>query len=313
MRRILFVKKSGRLSGGHIKFRDYFDHCLHHPELDPYAYLAFDLASGGGALWDDQRERILSELDVEPFDLLFVDGSDCNLLPPEATRKTVIHLIQDFRHTYANDRRFEHLARPGLRICVSDELAAAVRPHAAWCVAAIPNGIPPELFAPDQKERGSVVIWARKDTDMGKILRSALKERGFNITLLTRPVPRDAFAKLLGRTDLFVGLPKGADRGWEGFFLPALEAMASGCVVVCADAIGNRSFCIDGQTCRVPAFGDTDSHVRVIEELMADEVQAERLRAGGRSASEAYTLARERDEFYLLVEEHALVKGPARL
>ena len=45
MPRILFVRdfkptKDGRIrtSGGHIKVRDYFMHCLQHPELEPYLY-----------------------------------------------------------------------------------------------------------------------------------------------------------------------------------------------------------------------------------------------------------------------------------
>jgi glycosyltransferase involved in cell wall biosynthesis len=38
----------------------------------------------------------------------------------------------------------------------------------------------------------------------------------------------------------------------EGFCLPALEAMATGCAVVCTDARGNRDFCQDGVNCLMP-------------------------------------------------------------
>lgn len=311
VRKVLFIKKSGRMSGGHIKFHDYFEHCLRHPGLDPYVYLAFDSTSGGRTIWEGDSGRIVPQMDVSPFDVLFIDGGDADLLPPEAARKPVIHLIQDFRHTYAGDRRFASLARPGLRICVSVELAEAVRRHAKGCVAAIPNGIPLDVFVPAQKERGSVLVWARKDPTMGKALRAALIARGVNVKLLTRPVPRAEFARLLGATDLFAGLPKGADRGWEGFFLPALEAMASGCAVVCADAIGNRSFCIDGETCRMPAFGDLDDHVRLVEELLADSQQVEALRARGAEVARAYTLEQEQELFHRFVEEYVLVEGAA--
>ena len=70
MRKILFVKKSGRMSGGHIKFHDYFEHCVRHPELDPYVYLAYERARGAGTIWDRDAGRIVPELDVESFDLL---------------------------------------------------------------------------------------------------------------------------------------------------------------------------------------------------------------------------------------------------
>jgi GT2 family glycosyltransferase len=38
----------------------------------------------------------------------------------------------------------------------------------------------------------------------------------------------------------------------EGFCLTVLEAMASGCPVICTDADGNRDFCRDGENCLMP-------------------------------------------------------------
>jgi glycosyltransferase involved in cell wall biosynthesis len=38
----------------------------------------------------------------------------------------------------------------------------------------------------------------------------------------------------------------------EGFCLTILEAMATGCPVVCTDADGNRDFCVNGQNCLMP-------------------------------------------------------------
>src|SRR5205823_2645801 len=38
----------------------------------------------------------------------------------------------------------------------------------------------------------------------------------------------------------------------EGFCLPPLEAMATGCAVVCTDAHGNRDFSVDGKNCLIP-------------------------------------------------------------
>jgi RNAse (barnase) inhibitor barstar len=302
-RKILFVKKSGRQSGGHVKFHDYFEHCAAHPQLDPYVYLAYDRASDLGALWDGLAgERVLPRLDIEPFDLLFIDGRDWELLPEVAQHMTVIHLLQDFRHADPEDPRFAFLARPALRICISPELAAAVQPHACGPVAVIPNGIPLDFFMPGAKEAGSVLIWARKDRALGKAIRSALSARGVRVRLLTRPVARAEFARLLAEAAAFVGLTKER----EGFFLPALEAMASGCAVVCADALGNRSFCLDGKTCRTPRFGSLDDHVRLVEELLSDEAQRDALCANGIEIAQGFTLERERDEFFRFVGEHML-------
>ena len=35
----------------------------------------------------------------------------------------------------------------------------------------------------------------------------------------------------------------------EGFYIPALEGMALGTLVVCPDSVGNRSYCRDGENC----------------------------------------------------------------
>ena len=39
----------------------------------------------------------------------------------------------------------------------------------------------------------------------------------------------------------------------EGFYLPAVEAMAAGTLVVCPDCVGNRAFCLDEVNCLRPA------------------------------------------------------------
>jgi glycosyltransferase involved in cell wall biosynthesis len=39
----------------------------------------------------------------------------------------------------------------------------------------------------------------------------------------------------------------------EGFCLPALEAMAAGTPVIATDAHGNRDYCVDGESCLMPA------------------------------------------------------------
>ncbi len=295
------------MSGGHIKFHDYFEHCLRHPDLDPYVFLAYERTSGPGSTWEGDSERIVSRLDVAPFDVLFIDGRDWELLPQEAERKTVIHLIQDFRHGDADDRRFAFLSREALRICISPELASAIRPHARGPVAVIPNGIDTKLFASKAKEQGSVLVWARKDHELGKSIRSALTARGATVRLLTRPIAREEFAGLLAAAEIFLGLTKER----EGFFLPALEAMASGCGVVCADAVGNRSYCSDRETCRTAGFGDLDDHVRVAEELLADRQQLDVLRARGTEVARAYTLEREQAQFHRFVEEYVLLKSAA--
>jgi GT2 family glycosyltransferase len=68
----------------------------------------------------------------------------------------------------------------------------------------------------------------------------------------------------------------------EGFCLPVLESMATGGVVVCTDAHGNRDYCVDGVNCLMPestpgavadalrrALGDPDLRRRLGESARA--------------------------------------------
>jgi glycosyltransferase involved in cell wall biosynthesis len=62
------------------------------------------------------------------------------------------------------------------------------------------------------------------------------------------------FISLLKRSRVVVCLPVSSSRGYEGFYLPPLEAMAAGCLVICPPAVGNLAHCIDGYNCLMPAF-----------------------------------------------------------
>jgi glycosyltransferase involved in cell wall biosynthesis len=66
----------------------------------------------------------------------------------------------------------------------------------------------------------------------------------------------------------------------EGFCLTILEAMATGCPVVCTDADGNRDFCVSGQNCLMP-----DAHPGAVAadvgRLMADPALRSRLGQAG--------------------------------
>jgi GT2 family glycosyltransferase len=81
----------------------------------------------------------------------------------------------------------------------------------------------------------------------------------------------------------------------EGFCLTILEAMATGCPVVCTDADGNRDFCVNGQNCLMP-----DAHpgavVTDINRLLADPALRSRLGQAGISSARDYAWAPRIDE-----------------
>jgi GT2 family glycosyltransferase/glycosyltransferase involved in cell wall biosynthesis len=73
----------------------------------------------------------------------------------------------------------------------------------------------------------------------------------------------------------------------EGFALPPLEAMATGCAVVCTDAHGNRDFCVDGVNCLMPE-SDPTSVSAALARLLADPELRARLGQAGIETAQEY-------------------------
>ncbi len=298
-----------RMSGDHVKVRDYFEHALAHPELDPYLYFTPRSAYETSDVWDGVApERILRELDGDSFDLFFVTGKEWKLLPRDIEGSRLIQYVQSIRQCDPEHRLYRFFKRRAHRICTSDEVAARTGPLVEGDIAVIPNGIPLDIFRPDaDRQPRSVVIWGRKSPEIAEGLRRALVKRGFTVDLLIDFLARREFAARLGRSDIAITLPAQT----EGFFLPALEAMACGALVVCADAVGNRSFCIEGETCLMPPANNIAAHAAAVERLAEDGPFAEGLRTRGVQMAQSFSLERERAAFHRFVDERVLASIPA--
>ena len=323
MQRILFLRdfkptKDGgiRTSGGQIKVRDYFMHALAHPRLDPYLYFTPRSSYESSELWAEvPRDRIVRDLDGGCYDLAFVTGKDWGLLSKLARAKAagaqatgaqprvaVIHYLQSLEQCEEGHPLFGLLKRQAHRICASEAVDAASAPHRAGDAVVIENGIPLDLFAPAEKRPDSVLIWGRKDPSLAERLHDDLLARRLDPTLLIDYVPRAEFARRLGESEVFIGIPRPA----EGFFLPALEAMASGCAVVCPDASGNLGFCVHGETCLMPDFDDADSYLEQIDSLHRDAGLRAGLRRNGLRTAASHSLEAEREQFHRFIDDFVL-------
>jgi glycosyltransferase involved in cell wall biosynthesis len=88
----------------------------------------------------------------------------------------------------------------------------------------------------------------------------------------------------------------------EGFFLPAIEAMALGTIAVCPDCIGNRSFCRDGDTAfRTPY--DLDALVAAtLAALALDPARADALRTAAAAEARRHSIDAERSAFLRILD-----------
>lgn len=262
-RTVWFHRAFNGVTGGEIKHSHYFDHVRRMQGFMPR--VAFTGGPLGEAL-DRQRQALwpVGNIDIgsgwtpAAGDLLFVAGQDWRYLSAlalDATNHPRINLIQGVRHANRGSELWSYLPRPAIRICVSAEVASAItatgRPRGP--IITIPNGT--ELMPWDWSEPTARSAWAArhrrvvivgyKRPELAAAISKCLKQRAIDHDVVTRFLHRDAFLELLAKTQIAICLPHPT----EGFYLPALEAMASGCVVVTLDAVGNRGFCRDGENC----------------------------------------------------------------
>ena len=94
-------------------------------------------------------------------------------------------------------------------------------------------------------------------------------------------------------SDIFLGCPLPE----EGFYLPGLEAMAAGTVLVTPDVGGNRAYAEFGINCVLVDHDHAPSYIDALTALRSGAIDAEALRSNGYRQLEKHTLERERAEF----------------
>jgi glycosyltransferase involved in cell wall biosynthesis len=300
VRLVLFHRKYRRFTGGHLKVWHYFNHVLAAPGFD--ARVHFD----GNSSWDNSNpwlqtpDRVVESLDGLNPAALFVAGRDWQRLSALGILERgtpVLNLLQHVRHAAEWSIQSDFLDRKAIRLCVSQEVAdAVVAAGSNGPIVVIPNGIDVPIMTPDiLRERPvDLFIAGLKQPGMANRAAERLAKPGRSIDVLTDQVSRDDFLDLMRRARVTLFLPNET----EGFYLPALEGMALGTIVVCPDCIGNRSFCLPGVNAFRPAFQLDDVVHDTERALTMEKPAAEAMRGGAIETVSNYTLAAERQRFH---------------
>lgn len=235
-----------------MKVWDYFQHTKASGIFEPVIYMSPDSLRDASNPWVVAGEEISNAWNPNAADALFLGGMDW-LAVPEELQMPTINLVQGICHANPTDPRYAFLERPAMRICVSQQVTDAILSTGKvnGQVLTIPAGLDTATFpAPAPQRDIPLLIAGLKQPDLAIELSKFFSAQGIKCVCLTQQIPRSEFLGMLGRACVTLFLPLCQ----EGFYLPALEGMAMGTLVVCPDCVGNRGFCVNGSNCLMPDY-----------------------------------------------------------
>jgi hypothetical protein len=313
-RRVLFFRDFQGLSGGHLKAWDYFNHVRYAKGFVPEIYFSETSRFDSSNPWCGGDVEPLDEWNPEGADVLFVGGIDWLMLPQSlraGSSVPIVNLVQSVRHADPQDDRFAFLSHRAVRICVSSEVAEVIQNtmRVNGPIYAIPNGLDIIGFPtpnPLQNRAYDIVIGGSKAPGVAVQLHEKLRNTGASIKVATEFVPRENYLQLINNAKVAVLLPS---RG-EGFFLPALEAMALETLVVCPDCVGNRSFCIDGHNCLRPQYTVEALLAATQVAMSLNDAERSRCIANARGTVAEHDISKERASFLTILDNLDSIWNP---
>ena len=316
-RTVWFYRDYVRLYGGHVKHSHYFDHVRRMSGFEPRITFSGpptseSLARARRLLWPHGPGMAAEAWEPAGGDVFFLAGVDWRYINQNGLvdlPNPRINLVQHVRHAYEKHELYGYLTERAVRICVSQEVADAVSAtgRANGPVLTIPNGVDLVPFEPMgsgspvgfEERPSAATIIGYKRPDLARRLSGRLDSEGVEHRLVTEFLDRGEFLELLAGSRVAVCLP----RAEEGFFLPALEALASGCLLVTLDCVGNRGFCLHDRNCLV-ADPDLDDLCAATKRALAmPPAQRGRMHREARETVARHSLEAERARFHAVLRD----------
>ena len=323
--RMYFLTPTFRPVGGVVKIFDYANHARsfgYEPVVccpEPY--------KKGLPLFENERFRDLTpergvrfidleKVSVGPNDLAFVSWpTHYDIVERRMSRWTrheqVISIVQNVRWanpSWTRGYALRLLSRPMARIMTNDVVLEAVEPYLnpTSLTEVIRIGHDSGFFARNRSEafeRPIKVGYTTWKSDVGDRVASQLENSrtgsGFQFRAIRAPAGWEELRRLYHWADVFLATPLPE----EGFYLPGLEAMAAGAVVLSPDAGGNRAYCDFGRNCLRVELDNARSYVVVLKSLASESLdEINRLRSEGYETVKLHTLKYEKDRFGVFLE-----------
>jgi len=254
----------------------------------------------------------LEKVSIGPHDLAFASWpTHYEILLPRLSRWThheqVIYIVQNVRWanpTFTNGYAIRLLSRPMARIMTNDVVLKAVQPYlnetsmtevidlghdTAFFVRERARGLGPRI-------RVAYTTWK---SDVGDRVVERMRDPAFEFRAIRNPVGWEELRELYLWADVFLATPLVE----EGFYLPGLEAMAAGAILLSPDAGGNRAYCEFGENCLRVEFDDPSSYIEALFSLRTtDPAKIDHMRQRGYETTERHTLSGEEQHFGAFLE-----------
>ena len=297
-RTMLFHREFHGYSGGHGKVWDYFRHVGAHPAWQALVHLAEGAAREGNP-WLDAGIVPQPAWQPEHADALFLAGADWQMHPQDLPNLPVINLIQGVRHADPDLPLHAFLARPAIRICVGQPVADAIgaSDKVRGPVFVINSGIDVAAGVPLAERVRDVFIAAQKQPALGERIAETLRSAGIDAEHQSDWLPRAELLSRMRQARVAITLPLPR----EGFYLPGLEAMASGCAVVMPDAIGNRAYAVPGHNALVPDM-EANAIATAAHNLLRNPSALQAMADAGIATAACHGMAQERAALYRILD-----------
>lgn len=224
-------------------------------------------------------------------------------LPEGMSPERIIHIIQNVRHvtpTWGDGYPVRLLTRPAARISINDIVADVIGP---WLDPRAFHEVIPlghELAFFHRERTGPLdgpvkVAHTTWKSDVGDRTEALLlDDPRFTFRAIRETVSWTELRDLYEWADVFLCTPNPE----EGLYLPGIEAMAGGCLVVSPDVGGNMAYCRPDENCLLVDLDDPASYADALRTI-ADwsPADVEKFRAAGYAATEPFDLDRERTAF----------------
>lgn len=297
IQKILFIRDFKQFQGGHLKYFHYIQHVKNYSNYCIDLYLTPESLPSNEIEWN-RVANIITTPKWEDYSVVFVAGIDWKLVPTNLSPSTIIiNLIQGISHSNVNDIKYQYLGRKAIRICVSHEVQKAIleTKQVVGQVFTIPAAIDiVNINVNPNKKNHSVIIDGIKNKGLAIQIKNYLSKLGINSIVIKNRLPRKNYLSIIQSAHYVLFLPCRA----EGFYLPALEAMAMGKIVICPDVFGNREYCIDGLNCFNPTYDYTSIKKSLETALVINASSAIEMKLAAIDTSSRFSLATEGQMFH---------------